>query len=100
MASRCGASRGASSTTAQSTLPTCHDSEHLRHHPGQQIHAVGTRPGLVTGGKMAAEVTEPSRPEKGVGHGVGDDIGVAMADEARSVEVDAAEDETTGRGRR
>ena len=70
---------------------------HLGHDPSQQAHAVGAGPGLVVGGKVAAEVTEPRRAEEGVGHGVGNDVGIAVPGQPRSLEGDAAEHQPAGR---
>ena len=72
MASRCGARRGASSTTVQSTLPTRQPVADPADHAGQQVHAVGAQPGRVVVGEVAAEVAEAGRAEQGVGDGVGD----------------------------
>ncbi len=68
---------------------------HDRHLPprGQQLHAVGAAPGRVGVGEQAAEVAQPGGAEQGVGHGVGDHVGVAVAGQARAVEGHAAEDQ-------
>ena len=71
--SRCGASFGASSTTVQSTLPgTQPAARDGGDGPAEQLEAVGPGEGGIGVGEVLADVTEPGRPEQGVGDGVGD----------------------------
>ena len=90
-----GASSGASHTTLQSTLPTSQPAARTRPATvAQQAERVGARPGRVGVGEVLAEVAEAGGAEQGVGGGVGDDVGVAVAGQAPVArEAHAAEHE-------
>ena len=82
MAGRCGASLGASSTTAHvhvADLPAC-----ARHSAttGPAAPCCRPRPRLGRVGEVVAQVAEAGRAEQGVGDGVGDHVGVAVAGQA------------------
>ena len=51
-------------------------------HLAQQLDGVGVPVALVGVGKVVSDVLEPRGPEQGVGDGVGEDIGVGVAEEA------------------
>ncbi len=65
------------------------------HDLGQHRHAVGTRPGRIRVGKMGSQVAETSGAEKGVGHGVSNDVGIAVTGQSPIVvfEGDTSQDE-------
>ena len=54
----------------------------MRGHLGQQLDAVGARHRWVGVGEVLADVAEAGGAEQRVGAGVGDGVGVAVADEA------------------
>lgn len=61
---------------------------------GQKLEAVGSLPLGVFGGEVVADVAEAGGSKHGVHDGVGEDIGIAVADETKFVvNFDAAEDE-------
>lgn len=61
---------------------------------GEKLEAVSSLPLGVFGGEVVADVAETGGSKHGVHDGVGEDIGVAVADEAEFVvDFDAAEDE-------
>ena len=54
-----------------------------RRHLAQQLHGVRSGPGGVAGREMPSQVPESRRPQKGLGHGVSDDVRIAVAGEPR-----------------
>jgi len=71
------------------------------HHGGyffEDANRISALPSIVSVREMFTDVAETSSPEQGVGARVGDDIGVAVADQAmRTFEHDAAENEDSRR---
>src|SRR3546814_8656432 len=60
------------------------------HGPAEQLDAVGPRVGGVGVREVLTDVTQARRTEQGVDHGVGDDVGIAVAREARHASEDHA----------
>ncbi len=61
---------------------------------GEELQAIGAFPLGVFGGEVVADIAQAGGSEHGIHDGVGEDIGIAVADEAKFVvDFDAAEDE-------
>ena len=55
---------------------------HQAAHPAQQVEAVGAGPGRVGVREVLPQVAQAGRPQQRIGHGVGEDVGVAVTGQA------------------